>query len=267
MPGRGAGRSAVAVTFGAVLAGLCWLAPAASAEGTDRFCAEAGANVVFFIDVTTPYDAIDRKALVEGIATVFERTEGGSRIAIRTIADTFANSAGILDECVPWCESGGFIEDFFSSNCTEGVVINEKKHLRERIVAVLSDWMARSTELPHSEIIRTLSMPGAGEYRKGRENRFYVFSDMIENSEYLSGAKFFGTRNAAIVSKLAKDRLVPGFPEADVTIFGVGRTGDPGNRQALPQDKIEKLIDFWETYFSLAGAEPPQLRQTLGALD
>jgi hypothetical protein len=30
---------------------------------------------------------------------------------------------------------------------------------------------------------------------------------------------------------------------------------------------MEKLVDFWETYFSLAGAEPPKLRQTLGSAD
>jgi hypothetical protein len=253
----------------AVGVAIAWLADAASAQptGTERFCSPDKANVVFFIDVTTPYDEIDKKALIEGIGTVFESLEGGSRIAIRTIADTFANSATVLDECVPYCESGGFLEDFFSSNCTEGVVINEKKHLRERLVAALSDRMERSSELKYSEIIRTLAMPGAGEFREGRKTRFFIFSDMIENSQYLSGAKFFAGKNAAIISMLAKDRLVPGLPSVEISVFGIGRTGDPNNRQALPQDKLEKLLDFWETYFSVAGTDPPRLRQTLGALD
>ncbi len=261
-------RAAIGLAAGVSVA---WLASAgvaaAQPNGTERFCSPTKANVVFFIDVTTPYDAIDRKALVEGIGTVFESLDGGSRIAVRTIADTFANSTTVLDECVPYCEPGGFFESFFWSDCTEGVVINEKKHLRARVDAALSDRMEQSSELKYSEIIRTLAMPGAGEFREGRQNRFFVFSDMIENSQYLSGAKFFAGKNAAIVSMLAKDRLVPGLPGVEMSVFGIGRTGDPKDRQALPQDKLEKLIDFWETYFSLAGTSPPRLRQTLGALD
>jgi hypothetical protein len=171
------GNRPIARAVAAIAWCLALPAPSGGAASTPadqhRFCSPDAPNVVFFIDVTTPYDDIDKRALVDGIGKVFEDLEDGARIAIRTIADTFANSAEILDACMPYCEDKGFIDSFFSADCTEGVVINEKKHLRERVVSVLSEWMEGSTELKYSEIIRTLALPGADEYRGGRENRIY----------------------------------------------------------------------------------------------
>jgi hypothetical protein len=90
---------------------------------------------------------------------------------------------------------------------------------------------------------------------------------MIENSPYLPGSKFFAGENGKIISALAKDRLVPNLHDASIKAFGIGRTGIPGNREALPQDKMEKLIDFWETFFSLSGTRPPRFQQTLSGED
>lgn len=246
------------------LAGILLLpATARAAADSQRFCSPSAVNIVVYLDVTTPYDDIDKRALIDGVGKIFEKLTGGERIAIRTIADTFTNSSEILDECMPYCESQGFLSDLFS-DCTEGVVINERKRLKSLIVARLSEWMGRSTELKYSEILRTIAMSASEEYRDGRDNQLFIFSDLIENSEYLSGAKFFAMKNNVIVSDLAKARLVPNLKGATVVAFGVGRTGNPTDRRALSQDKFEKLADFWETYFSLAGAALT-VQQTLSA--
>jgi len=46
----------------------CILTAAASAASTDerRFCSRSAPNVLILLDVTTPYDAADKSALIEG---------------------------------------------------------------------------------------------------------------------------------------------------------------------------------------------------------
>jgi hypothetical protein len=250
------------IALAASLAVLASAGARAQSLDTHRYCVETAPNVVFYLDVTTPYDEIDKTTLIDGVAKVIESLAGGERIAIRTIADTFADSAELLDQCMPSCPSEGFLKDLFS-DCTEGVVINLRKQLKSLLVATLSEQMGRSTELKYSEIVRTISLSASEEYRSGRPNRIFLFSDLIENSEYLPGARFFSTRNDQLLSSIAKDRLAPNLAGAEVQAFGVGRTGDPRNRHALPQEKFEKLVDFWEAYFSLAGGSLT-VQQTLG---
>jgi hypothetical protein len=236
----------------ALLLWACQQAPAIAGEDPKRFCAPDGANLVLLLDVTTPYDQIDKTALVDGVGHIFEELKGGERIVIRTIEDSFSNSHRLLDACVPYCPDGGFFGDLFSS-CTEGVVINEKKALRRNLVQQLSTLLDSAHELDHSEIIRTLAMALKEEGHPNTENRIFVFSDMIENSTYLSGKDFFATKDATLIERLEHDDLLPAAWQADVRIFGIGRGGTPGSRTALPQQKLQKLTTFWTKYFAAGG--------------
>jgi hypothetical protein len=146
----------------------------------------------------------------------------------------------------------GFFGDLFSS-CTQGVVINEKKALRRNLVQQLSALLDGAHELDHSEIIRTLAMALREEGHADTGNRIFVFSDMIENSAYLSGKDFFAAKDGKLIERLEHDGLLPDAWQADVRVFGIGRTGTPGNRTALPQDKLQKLTTFWTKYFAAGG--------------
>jgi hypothetical protein len=244
-------------------AALLWLSGSAQALDNKRYCDSDGGNVVLYLDVTTPYDDTDKRALVEGIAGIFEGLRGGERLSIRTIEDSFPKSVRLLEACVPSCP-GGVLDDLFS-DCTEGVVINDTKALRRQIVDALAPRLSGPSELLQSEIIRTLALSSAEEFREGRANAIYVFSDMIENSAYLSGADFFATENAALVARLADEKLVPNLLHADIGVFGVGRGGGE-KRGALTQERLRKLLDFWEMFFLAAGAEV-RLSQNLSAAD
>jgi hypothetical protein len=235
---------------------------AGAAESRD-YCSDDGQNVVLYLDVTTPFDDIDRRALVEGIGHIFEGLRGGDRLSIRTIEDSFPKSTRVLDACLPFCPEGAF-GDLFSM-CTEGVVIKDTKRLRQRIVDSLAERLSNPTELPASEIVRTLALSAAEEFREDRANTVFVFSDMIENSDYLPGAEFFATGNPELVTRLAEDRLIPNLLGAKVGIFGIGRGGGAG-RVALTQDKLAKLEDFWKLFFTAAGAEAT-LRQSFSFSD
>ncbi len=244
---------------------VLFFAGAAVAGATSKYCSKTADNVVVYVDRTTPYDDIDKNDLIDGVSRLFETLKGGERFTMRTIADSFAASATLLDECVPVCAAGGIFGDLFSG-CTEGVMINDKKHLRDRIVRQLETLLANFVELPNSEIVRTIGLSAAGELRPGQPSRFYLFTDLIENSQYLPGKEFFTQKNDALLKRVAADGLVPNLQGAPVRIFGVGRGGNPGDRHPLDQALLKKLLDFWQRYFEAAHTSAT-IQQALGAVE
>ncbi len=240
-------RSYALISAAALLAAFsCASVKAAS------YCTDDGKNVVVYVDVTTPYDEIDKRGLVAGIDKIYQTLKGGDRISIRTIEDSFPKSVRLIDACMPQCPSSGIFGDLFSP-CTEGVVINDTKALRHTIADTLGHRLSEAADLPHSDIIRTIAMKSGEEFREGRENDFYIFSDMIENSDYLPGTRFFAAENRETIERLSTDRLIPTLMGAQVTVLGIGRGGGEA-RNALPQDRMNKLEDFWRLYFAAAGA-------------
>jgi len=56
------------------------------------YCAADGANLVFAVDTTTPYDARDKDLIVRAVGEIFETMHGGDRLVIRTIGASFTAS-------------------------------------------------------------------------------------------------------------------------------------------------------------------------------
>lgn len=244
--------------------GFALLLSCGTAAAADKYCKTDADNVVVYVDRTTPYDERDKKALVDGVALVFEGLSGGERFAIRTIAESYTTSERLLEACAPICPEAGLLGDLFS-DCTEGMMINDRKKLKSRIVQALQHLLANFVELPNSEILRTLAMSTDEELRQGRRNRIYMFTDLIENSTYLPGRDFFATDARALIDRLNRDQLIPNWSGSQVSIFGVGRSGKPG-RPPLDQAVFEQLTDFWNSYFAATGARV-SIRQSLSAAD
>jgi hypothetical protein len=101
-----------------------------------RFCSDTAPNVVAFLDLTTPYDEADKASLIEGVSRIFEGLEGGARLSIRTIEDRSTSSRRLIELCIPYCPDEGFFGGLLST-CTEGVVINERKHRRLQVSEAL----------------------------------------------------------------------------------------------------------------------------------
>jgi len=234
-----------------VIGGVLAASPGFAATG--KYCSPTADNIVVYIDRTTNYDDKDKKDLVDGVSKLFASLQGGERFSIRTISDSFTTSTSLIDDCVPVCASKGFLGDLFSSDCTEGVAINDKNHLRNRLVQQLEGLLNSYSDLPYSDIVRTIAQTAGSELRKGQRNRFFLFTDLIENSDYLPGKEFFSTRNDKLLAKLTTDRLIPDLDGAEVVAFGVGRSGAPG-RPPLQQALLSKLLDFWHQYFAAAHA-------------
>ncbi len=237
----------------------------ARAAGTDRYCLEQAENIVIYVDRTTPYDEMDRQALIDGVSRVFESLSGGERFVMRTITDAAVRSETLIRDCVPVCRSGGFLDDLFNASCTEGVMLNDRKHLRTRIVEEMQALLGTFVEQPYSDIVATIARTAPAEMRPAAANRFYLFTDLIENSPGLPGKDFFSLRNDRLLARLGEDGLVPALAGADIRVFGVGRSGKPG-RPPLDPALLGKLEQFWQAYFDAAGARLT-IQQSLGAID
>lgn len=228
------------------------------------YCAPDAANLVVYVDKTTPYDETDKRALIDGIGRLFEGLAGGERFSLRTIAESFSASTSLLDACLPWCPAAGLFDSLFGS-CNEGLVASDRKALRTRLVGQLRDLLDNFVELPNSEIVRTIAITLPIELRPGRPNHVYMFTDLIENSTYLPGKDFFGKKTPVLLARVAADGLVPPLTGVDVHVFGVGRGGNPADRHPLDQALLEKLTGFWTGYFAAAGASLT-IQPALGAL-
>ena len=81
----------------------------------------------------------------------------------------------------------------------------------------------------------------------------YVFSDMLENSGFISLRDLFHSKAAWLVEKAKENNLVPSIRGATVRIFGVGRRHTTGKPE-LSVAEMQRLTDFWRGYFEAAGA-------------
>lgn len=246
---------------------VLWLlaASAAPADDNDKYCRPDRDNIVIYVDRTTPYDEIDKKSLIDGISRVFESLKGGEHFVVRTINDASARSEELIRSCIPICESKGFIEDLLNPTCTEGVMLNDRKRLRGEVVGQLQSLLANFVELPFSDIVGTIAGTAPSEMQSSGANRFYLFTDLIENSPNIPGKDFFSVKNPKLIAKVTEQKLLPSLAGAEVRVFGVGRSGKPG-RPPLDPQLLKKLTEFWLAYFDAAGARLT-IQQSLGAID
>lgn len=241
--------------IGAAIAFLFILAGAARADLLfGDYCNPEAASVVFMLDVTTPYDDIDRAVLRDSALKVFDRLEGGQKLTIVTIEDSFSHSRRLIEACIPFCPDNGSFIDILFSNCTEGVLLQRRRELATHLRGTLDQMLEASAELPRSDIVRTVYYAMKGDAGTAPTHvELYVFSDMLENSGFITLRDFFGSKTAWLVQKARQDDLVPSMPGASVRIFGVGRRHSEGKPE-LTVAEMKRLTDFWRGYFDAAGA-------------
>lgn len=240
---------------GATMALLFVFAEAARADLLfGDYCAPGAASVVFMLDVTTPYDDIDRAVLRDSALKVFNRLEGGQKLTIVTIEDSFSHSRRLIEACIPFCPENGSVIDILLSNCTEGVLFQRRRELAAHLRTTLDLMLGASAELPRSDIIRTVYYAMKGDTGTAPTHvELYIFSDMLENSGFMTLRELFGSKTAWLIQKARQGSLVPSMPGAAVRIFGVGRRHSQGKPE-LTVAEMKRLTDFWRGYFDAAGA-------------
>jgi len=164
---------------------------------------------------------------------------------------------------MPYCPPMSFWDELFS-NCTGGLILNHKRALISEIRASVRGRLDQFKELEHSEIVGTIAQSAKEVLSPEQGAEVYIFSDLIENSEYIPGVAFREEPNETLIARIEADNFLPNLQGAAVKIFGVGRGGGE-ERAPLSVPRLNKLLDFWNTLFERSGATPVTISQNLVA--
>lgn len=238
---------------------LLWPLPAAAQYDRQQFCRDDADEVMVLIDITSGLDERARGLLSGGVQQIIQQLDPGEQLRIATITDQVTTSEVLVTACVPWCPSS--LLDLFASSCTEGLLRIENRRLRAEVRDALRARLETTAELPYSDILRTINAK-AGARHAGRHLELFIFSDLIENSEYLPGKEFWSTPTSKLLAKVEDSLLVPDLANTSVHAFRVGRGGSEP-RKALPQPRMKSLTAFWTAYFAAAGTTDLALSEYL----
>lgn len=245
----------------ALLAAAVFLMPLEARAEFDRkqFCRSDADEVIVLIDITTALDDRARQLLNDGVRTVIDGLDPGGMLRVATITDQVTTSNQLIAECVPYCPTS--LIDILFSECTEGLLRKERRRLNGLIQDALRAHLRNTVDLPWSDIVRTVSA-SARVRDPDRHLELYIFSDLIENSPFISGKEFWGLKTSSLLARISENQLVPDLSNATVRAFGVGRAGT-GDRKALPQALMTSLTTFWTAYFNAAGTTDVTLSEYL----
>lgn len=246
--------------FGCVvlLFALWCAAPSDAQAGNEAYCSATAGIVVFAVDVTTPYDQTDRGVIISMTDKILGALRGGDKLIIRTIADSHTRSERLIERCMPYCAADGSFGKFFK--CSDGVIRTDTERVRAEIISSLRARLTRFEELKYSDIVRTIHTITAEEVREGRHFYLYVYSDLIENSDYFSPRYLFSYPTVKLISGLHHYKLIASLRGAEVVVSGIGRW-DSRDRRPLNVAELNKLTDFWRAYFQESGAQKISISQ------
>jgi hypothetical protein len=217
-----------------------------------RYCKTDGRIVVFLVDITTPYDQTDKNAIVRTTDQILGSLTGGDKIVIRTISDSHTHSEQLVERCLPYCAAEGPFDRLFK--CSDGLIRTDKETVHADIIKSLRERLAKFEETRYSDIVRTIFLAAKENALEGRQFSLYIYSDLIENSDFLPGRQLFSSPAQRLISGLQKSKLIAPLKNADVHVAGVGRAGTK-DRRPLTVPELQKVTDFWKAYFEESGAK------------
>ena len=238
-----------------------FLIDTANAQTSDNrsYCKSDGRIALFLVDITTPYDKTDKDIIVKATDKILASLNGGEKIIIRTITDSHTRSEQLIERCIPYCAAEGFSRIFL---CNDGAIRTDREGVYADIVESLRQRLAKFEETRHSDILRTVVLAAKEDAVQGRPLSLYIYSDLIENSDYLPGRKFFSTPVDRLIGQLRKDKLIAPIKNANVIAAGVGRGGTK-ERRPLGVAEQRKVTDFWTAYFKASGAKSVEVGQNI----
>ena len=115
--------------------------------------------------------------------------------------------------------------------------------------------------MPHSDIIRTIFSVAKEDATPEHPITLYVYSDLIENSDYLPTKLLFSHSTRRLMYGLTSHfHLIAALKDAEVFVSGVGRAGTL-DRRPLKVAELQKLTEFWQAYFKECGAKSINIAQ------
>jgi hypothetical protein len=204
------------------------------------YCKSDGRIALFLIDITTPYDQTDKDIIVKATDKILASLYGGEKIIIRTITDSRTHSEQLIERCIPYCAAEGFSRIFL---CNDGAIRTDREGVYADIVESLRQRLAKFEETRHSDIVRTVVLAAKEDGVEGRPLSLYIYSDLIENSDYLSGRKFFSNPCRSADRSVAKRQIDCAAQERKRTSRwrrsrGDQRSPSAGGRRAAESDGV-----------------------------
>jgi hypothetical protein len=223
----------------------------AQPQENKSYCQPDSPIVIFLVDITTPYDQTDKDAIVRTTDDILSSLKGGEKLVIRTIGDSYTHSERLIERCVPSCPAQGEMARLL--HCSDGVIRTDLERVRADVINALKKRLANFAELKHSDIVRTINSVVNEETNKRQHLVLYIYSDLIENSDYFSTHYLFTYSVSRLINGLKIYKLIPDLKGAEVHVSGVGRN-DTKDRRPLSIIQLNKLTEFWKAYFKECGA-------------
>jgi methyl coenzyme M reductase subunit C-like uncharacterized protein (methanogenesis marker protein 7) len=114
--------------------------------------------------------------------------------------------------------------------------------------------LGQFTEQKTSDIVRTIVRISKEDRREKREFKLFIYSDMIENSDFFSPKYLFEYTIERLIYGIKQYQQVAALDGANVSVAGVGRA-DSRDRRPLTIKEKNKLVEFWGAYFTLSGTK------------
>lgn len=244
----------------AVLCGLAlllwpWSAGAAPVD----YCGYGHAVALLLVDRTTRFDKTDQAVFLGAVTNLLAQLGPGDRLVGFTIGGDYTESRKFIDDCKPACPDEGFLGGLLST-CSPVVARSRYRLFQADLARVLADMLRQPEDQPASDIFRTVAedtrATGGDDARPLRQ--LVVFSDLLENSEFLPERELRRLPEAELRRRLAETGLRASVDGASVRVFGFGRGDEPG-RPALPQGQRRTIQALWENWFLQGGATQVQI--------
>ena len=138
-------------------------------------------------------------------------------------------------------------------NCSDGVIRTDFEAVRAEVIAAMRNKLATFDELSYSDIVRTIFSVLQEERRELGAVSLYVYSDLIENSDYFPSKYLFSYNLQRSIFGLQHYKLIPDLKGATVQVGGPGWHGARGHWASVPLDPamVEDRADRMVRHLSI----------------
>ncbi len=243
-------------------------ASTAHSASPQDYCGYGERMVLILIDRTTAYDNRDRQIFASGFERIVESLQLGDKVLVQTIADDYAKSETVFQQCLPGCPDGG-ISGWLLGQCRSLQARADLTDFKRTLAGSIRKLLRNRQDYEHSDIVRTVARTtGAlrslpfGKDKKRKLGLVVLFSDLIENSALLPWPAIVSDNQKATFARLEDQDIVPAVDGADVVAFGFGR-GHNRSRSPLQPWTERRLRRFWTKYLQSGGAKSVSIRNRL----
>ena len=218
------------------------------------YCAYGRAATLLLVDRTTRFDATDKSVFLDALNGIVERLGAGDRLVMVTMTGAYTESRKVFDRCKPACPDEGFLGGLLAT-CRPVLARADYRGFTAELARDLADLLRTPEETPYSDLFRTVAETTRAVGSGGGPPlaALVMFSDLIENSQFLPQRDFLREPPAETLRRLEAADIRASLRGATVRVFGVGRDDTPA-RAPLPPATRNRLAQSWEGFFRAGGA-------------